>query len=218
MKLVRLAGLSFWRRGRWFESEFLPLHCFVHRFDSHDQIAILIKSDGPSGLADDDRYRFGFSRDRCGSPVACPEAFCHRQVFMRDLKHLPTAFDDPVTANQKGAVELGDLLGIFLDTGIQQIPVLLVVSAKGVDTTVIGMLQNLAGITNDESDPSYYSQEQNMLTQRKKIGSVPWLDNGSKSSSAPKQGGNFNWEQRSWHRPMVLLPLCLEPLQVPARL
>ncbi len=114
------------------------------------KITVLVEPHGSGRLADDDRDRFGLASDRGGGPVSGAETLGHREVFVRHLQHLAAPLDHAVAADDKRSIQLSDFFGVLLDFPVEQVAVLLVVAAERIDTTIVGVIEHLAGVTNDE--------------------------------------------------------------------
>ena len=136
--------------GRWLVIEFLPLDGLVHRFDAQDQQAVLEYSDGSAGLAYDDGDRLGALRDGCSGPVARAQAFGELKIFVEDFDDLSGAFDDSIGRDDESTVHLSDFFDVFSDPSVMEIAMFTAVSFEGVETAILAVREDFAGIPDDE--------------------------------------------------------------------
>ena len=142
---------------RRFIVELLPFNGVFHRFDSQDEVSVLIDTNGSARLADDDCDSFGALGDPSGSPVSRTESFGKLKVLVEDFDDLARAFDDSVGGDDKTAVHLCDFFDVFTDAWVVEGAVFSAVSFEWIETAILAMGENFACITDNEQGSDFLS-------------------------------------------------------------
>ena len=127
---------------RRFIVELLPFNGVFHRFDSQDEVSVLIDTNGSARLADDDCDSFGALGDPSGGPVSRTESFGKLQVLVEDFDDLARAFDDSIGGDDKTAIHLCDFFDVFTYARIVQGAVYPAVAFQWIDTACLVMGYN----------------------------------------------------------------------------